>query len=143
MKYQKTQSIKLTKRVSNSRKTQTTELGDLFAFFNIHCCKTKKLKGDFLVNFVSKKSPTMPKKLKGGILWNFSTSILSQNIKKLKGGPFGEFFSREKLPQCQIKLKGGTRLSSVGQMFQFGTIKICRTFKNYFGQFGWIEKNIM
>ena len=25
-------------------------------------------------------------------------------------------------------------------MFQFGTIKYRRTFKNYFGQFVWIEK---
>ena len=30
--------------------------------------------------------------------------------------------------------------SSLGQMSQFGTIKLCRTFKNYFGQFVWIEK---
>ena len=31
-------------------------------------------------------------------------------------------------------------LSSLGQMIQFGTIKFRRTFKNYFGQFVWIEK---
>ena len=31
-------------------------------------------------------------------------------------------------------------LSSLGQMIQFGTIKL-RTFKNYFGQFVWIEKS--
>ena len=31
--------------------------------------------------------------------------------------------------------------SSQGQMIQFGTIKLCRTFKNYFGQFVWIEKS--
>ena len=30
--------------------------------------------------------------------------------------------------------------SSLGQMVQFGAIIICRTFKNYFGQFVWIEK---
>ena len=30
--------------------------------------------------------------------------------------------------------------SSLDQMIQFGTIKNCRTFKNYFGQFVWIEK---
>ena len=30
--------------------------------------------------------------------------------------------------------------SSLGQMIQFGTIKFCRTLKNYFGQFVWIEK---
>ena len=30
--------------------------------------------------------------------------------------------------------------SSLGQMVQFGAIIFCRTFKNYFGQFVWIEK---
>ena len=30
--------------------------------------------------------------------------------------------------------------SSLGHMAQFDTIKFCRTFKNYFGQFVWIEK---
>ena len=31
--------------------------------------------------------------------------------------------------------------SSLGQMVQFGAIIFCRTFKNYFGQFVWIEKS--
>ena len=30
--------------------------------------------------------------------------------------------------------------NSLSQMIQFGTIKFRRTFKNYFGQFVWIEK---
>ena len=30
--------------------------------------------------------------------------------------------------------------SSLGQMVQFGAIIFCRTLKNYFGQFVWIEK---
>ena len=30
--------------------------------------------------------------------------------------------------------------SSLGQMVQFDNIIFCRTFKNYFGQFVWIEK---
>ena len=30
--------------------------------------------------------------------------------------------------------------SSLGQIVQFGAIIFCRTFKNYFGQFVWIEK---
>ena len=60
--------------------------------------------------------------------------------------------------QCRKKLKGGDSLvspgmvcyaekqlkpfwsSSLGQMVQFDTIIFCRTFKNYFGQFVWIEK---
>ena len=31
--------------------------------------------------------------------------------------------------------------SSLGQMVQFDTIIFCRTFKNYFGQFVWMEKS--
>ena len=30
--------------------------------------------------------------------------------------------------------------SSLGQIVQFGAIIFCRTFRNYFGQFVWIEK---
>ena len=30
--------------------------------------------------------------------------------------------------------------SLLGQMVQFGAIIFCRTFRNYFGQFVWIEK---
>ena len=30
--------------------------------------------------------------------------------------------------------------SSLGQIVQFGAIIFCRTFKNYFGKFVWIEK---
>ena len=76
--------------------------------------------------------------------------------RKIEGGPFGEFFSK-KVSQCQKKLKGDPLVSpgkvcypekegkpfwfsSLGQMSRFGTIKLCRTFKIYFGQFVWIEK---
>ena len=31
--------------------------------------------------------------------------------------------------------------SSLGQMMQFGALIFFRTFKNYFGQFVWIEKS--
>ena len=33
--------------------------------------------------------------------------------------------------------------SSLGQMIQFGTVKFRTTFKNYFGQFVWIEKKLL
>ena len=96
----------------------------------------------------------MPKKLKGGTLWDFSISILPQSIKKLKGGPWGFFFENSHNAK---KMKGGPFslsrysmlrkkeekpfwFSSLGQMSQFGTIKLSRTFMNYFGQFVWIEK---
>ena len=58
----------------------------------------------------------MPKKLKGDTL--VSPGIVCYAEKKEK--PFW--------------------FSSLGQMMQFATIKFRRTFKNYFGQFVWIEK---
>ena len=84
--------------------------------------------------------------------------MLSQNIKKIEGGPFGEKMKSFTMPK---KLKLKTKLnplvspgivcyaekeekpfwfSSLGQMIQFGTVNFRRTFKNYFGQFAWIEK---
>ena len=99
----------------------------------------------------------MPKKLKWGTLWDLSTSLLSQNIKKLKGGPFGGFVFEKSLTMpkktemrrplvspamvCYAEKKEKLFwFSPLGQMSQFGTIKLCRTSKNYFGQFVWIEK---
>ena len=96
------------------------------------------------------------KKLKGGTLWDFSTSILSQNIKKMQG-LFGEIFLRKKVSQCQKNERGDPLVSpgmvcyaeeqekpfwfsSLGQILQFGAIIFCGIFKNYFGQFVWIEK---
>ena len=128
-------------------------------FFNIHSvAKHEKIEEKF---FFGKKSHNA-KKMEGGTLWDFSTSILSQNIKKMQGDP-----SRKKNPKknsekkCLAvpkKLERGDSLvspgmvcyaekqvkpfwsSSLGQMVQFDTIIFCRTFKNYFGQFVWIEK---
>ena len=98
-------------------------------------------------------------KLKGETLWGFSTSILTQNSsKKLKGGPFAEnFFSKKKSRSAEKNERGDPLVSlrmvcyaeeqekpfgfsSLGQIVQFGEIIFCRTFKNYFGQFVWIEK---
>ena len=96
------------------------------------------------------------KKMKGGTLWDFSTPILSRNIKKLKGDPLG-IFSKKSLTMpkkterrdplvspCTVcyaeKQEKPFWFSSLGQMIQFGTIKFCGTFRNYFSQFVWIEK---
>ena len=81
----------------------------------------------------------------------------------MQGGPFEEKKFRKKNPkknvsQCRKKIERGDSLvspgmicyaekqvkpfwpSSLGQMVLFDTIIFCRTFKNYFGQFVWIEK---
>ena len=121
----------------------------------------KKLKKKFFFIF-GKKSHNAEKKLKGGTLWDFPTSILSQNIKKMQGGPFEEKkLEKNSEKNCLAvpkKIERGDSLvspgmvcyaekqvkpfwsSSLGQMVQFDTIIFCRTFKNYFGQFVWIEK---
>ena len=79
------------------------------------------------------------KKFEVGTLWgkNFFHKKVSQCRKKLKGGPFG-------LAQYGM-LRGKTEkklfwFSSLDQIVQFGAIIFCRIFKNYFGQFVWIEK---
>ena len=93
-----------------------------------------------------------------GTLSHFLTSIVAKH-QKIEGGLKGvikDFFSKSHNAK---KLKGDPLVSpsivcyaekveepfwftSLGQMFQFGTIKFRRTFKNYFGQFVWIEKSV-
>ena len=101
----------------------------------------------------------MPKKkLKGGTLWVFPTSILSQNSKKIEGGTlWGKNFPEKKSRSAEKNWKGDPLVSpgmvwyagkqekllwfnSLDQIVQYGAIILCRTFKNYFGQFVWIEK---
>ena len=118
-------------------------------FFNIHSVvKHQKLKGE---NFLFwEKNLPMPKKTERGTLWDFSTSILSQNSKKsLRGILWGKFFSRKKSLAVPKQVERGTFwsrpvwfvtrenrknlfafwFSSLGQMSQFGTIKLCRTLR--------------
>ena len=82
---------------------------------------------------------------------------LSTFLSQLKGGPFGEKTNfRKKVSQSRKTERGDPLVSpgmvcyaekqekpfwfsSLGQMVQFGAIIFCRTFKNYFGQFVWIE----
>ena len=93
----------------------------------------------------------------------FQHPFCRKTSKKSSREPFEEKKFRKKNPkktvsQCRKKLKGGDSLvspgmicyaekqvkpfwsSSLGQLVLFDTIIFCRTFKNYFGQFVWIEK---
>ena len=127
-------------------------------FFNIHSvAKHEKIEENKNFHFREKISQCR-KKLKGGTLWDFSTSILSQNIKKMQGDPLGKKFFSEKKSRSAEKNERGESLvspgmvcyaekqekpfwfSSLDQIVHFGPIIFCRTFKNYFGQFVWIEK---
>ena len=123
------------------------------------CCKiSKKLKGDPLekkTNF--RKKVSMPKNWKGGPFGVFQHPFCRKTAKKLKGDPLRKFFSEKKSRSAEKKWKGDPLVSpgmvcyarkqdkpfwfsSLDQIVQFGAIIFCRTFKNYFGQFVWIEK---
>ena len=127
-------------------------------FFNIHSvAKHEKIDEIF---FYFREKISKPKKLKGGTLWDFPTSILSQNIKKMQGETLWGKKFRKKMSRSAEKIERGDSLvspgmvcyaekqvkpfwfSSLGQIVQFGAIIFCRTFKNYFGQFVWIEKKV-
>ena len=76
----------------------------------------------------------------------------------MQGGPFEEKKFRKKCLAVPKKIERGDSLvspgmvwyagkqekpfwfSSLDQIVHFGPIIFCRTFKNYFGQFVWIEK---
>ena len=129
-------------------------------FFNIHSvAKHEKIEEKIFFYFREKISQCR-KKLKEGTLWDFPTSILSQNIKKCRGDPLRKKKFRKKMSRSAKKNERGDSLvspgmvcyaekqvkpfwsSSLGQMVQFDTIIFCRTFRNYFGQFVWIEKKV-
>ena len=69
----------------------------------------------------------------GGTLWGkFFSKQKSRSAKKMKGGPGMVCYAEKQEKRFWF--------SSLGQIVQFGAIIFCRTFKNYFGQFVWIEK---
>ena len=137
--------------------------GGPFEVFQHPFCRKTWKNWKFFFYFREKISQCR-KKLKGGTLWDFPTSILSQNIKKMQGDPLRKKnFEKKSEKKCLAKpkkIERGDSLvspgmicyaekqvkpfwsSSLGQMVLFDTIIFCRTFKNYFGQFVWIEKKV-
>ena len=129
-------------------------------FFNIHfVAKHEKIREIFFLG----KNLTMPKKVERGNPLGFSNIHFVAKHQKNAGGPFGERNSeknfRKQMSRSAEKNERGTlwsRLvwyvtrkkkqveplwsSSLGQIVQVGAIIFCRTFRNYFGQFVWIEK---
>ena len=104
-------------KVSQCRKT---ERGDPLGFFNIHSvAKHQKIAGGPFVGkfFFRKKSLAVPKKNERG------DPLVSPGMVY--------YAEKQEKPFW---------FSSLGQIVQFGAIIFCRTFKNYFGQFVWIEK---
>ena len=101
-----------------------TERRNFLGFSNIHSVAKhqKKCRGDPLrkKNFEKKsekKCLAVPKKIESG------DSLVSPGMICYAEKQVKPFWS-----------------SSLGQMVLFDTIIFCRTFKNYFGQFVWIEK---
>ena len=108
------------------------------------------------MNFCSKKVAQCRKKLKGGPFEVFQYPSVAKH-QKIEGGFFGgNFFEKSlKVPKklkegpfslsryCMLRGKRGKLflVQFASQMLQFGTIQFRRTFKNYFGQFAWIEKS--
>ena len=66
----------------------------------------------------------------------FSGKMSRTAEKQLEGGPFGL------AGYGVLRSKTGKTyfIQFASQIVQFGAIIFCRTFKNYFGQFVWIEK---
>ena len=77
---------------------------------------------------------TGPWRAKWRILSHFLTSIVPK--QQFEGDLLGNFCFEKSL-NAEKKLTGGPLVSP-----GFGTIKFCRTFKNYFGQFVWIERKV-
>ena len=89
-------------------------------FFNIHSvAKHQKNAGDPLRKKIFRKCLAVPKKIERG------DSLVSPGMVCYAEKQVKPFWS-----------------SSLGQMVQFDTIILCRTFKNYFGQFVCIEKKV-
>ena len=125
----------------------------------------KKLKKKIF--FFSGENLTMPKKTERRNFLGFSNiHSVAKHQKKCRGDPLRKKISKKKSEKksekkCLAvpkKIERGDSLvspgmicyaekqvkpfwsSSLGQMVLFVTIIFCRTFKNYFGQFVWIEK---
>ena len=131
-------------------------------FFNVHSvAKHEKIEEIIFFSF-SGKNLTMPKTTERRNPLGFSNIHSVAKHQKNAGGPFEEKNFEKKFRKKSLavpkKIEGGGSLvspgmvcyaekqvkpfwsSSLGQMVQIDTIIFCRTFKNYFGQFVWIEK---
>ena len=100
----------------------------------------------------------MPKKTERRNPLGFPNIHSVAKHQKNAGGPFEEKKFRKKIRKMSRSAEKRDSLVSpgmvcyaekqvkpfwsswLGQMVQFDTIIFCRTFKNYFGQFVWIEK---
>ena len=133
-------------------------------FFNIHSV-AKHEKIEKKIFLFSGENLTMPKKTERRNPLGFSNiHSVAKHQKNAGGDPLRKKnFEKKSENKCLAvpkKIERGDSLvspgmicyaekqvkpfwsSSLGQMVLFDTIIFCRTFKNYFGQFVWIEKKV-
>ena len=144
---------KFRKKVSQCRKTERRDLWGFSTF--ILSQNIKKLKWGKI--FIFGKKISVPKKTERGDPLGFSNIHSVAKQQKNEGRTLWVKFFLEKVSQCRKKIERGDPLvspmvcyagkqekpfwfSSLDQIVQFGAIIFCRAFKNYFGQFVWIEK---
>ena len=118
-------------------KHQKIEGGKIFIFGKKSHSAEKNWKGDPL-GFSNIHSVAKQQKIEGGNLWgkNFRKKVSQLPKKNGRGDPLISpgmvcYAGKQEKPFWFI---------SLDQIVQFGAIIFCRTFKNYFGQFVWIEK---
>ena len=141
------------------RKNLEKSLGPFGAFQHPFCSKTSKnWRGKSFI--FGKKSENAEKNWKGGPFRIFQHPFCRKTAKKWRGTLWKKNFTKKSLAMPK-KIERGDPLvssgmvcyagkqdkpfwfSSLDQIVQFGAIIFCRTFKNYFGQFVWIEKKRM
>ena len=126
---------KIEKKVSRCRKT---EKGDPLVFFNIHSvAKHQEIEGGKFPRKIFGKKISVPNKTERDPL---GFSNIHSDAKKQKKFERGAPLVSPGIVCYAEKQEKPFWFSSLGQMVQFGAIIFCRTFKNYFGQFVWIEK---
>ena len=127
-------------------------------FFNIHSvAKHEKIEEKIFFLF-GRKSHNAEKTERRNFLGFSNIHSVAKHQKKCRGDPLREKnFEKKSEKKCLAVPKKIERVSpgmvcyaekqvkpfwssSLGQMVLFDTIIFCRTFKNYFGQFVWIEK---
>ena len=134
--------------------------GPFEVFQHPFCRKTWKNWRNFLFIF-GIKSHNAEKNWKEEPFGIFQHPFCRKTSKKMQGDPLRKKIRKKIRKKCLAvpkKIERGDSLvspgmicyaekqvkpfwsSSLGQMVLFDTIIFCRTFKNYFGQFVWIEK---